>query len=247
VFDLGGLLAGRKLGLAVGGAPRVRAGENSDLTVERGREEHRLAVLREAAHDAVDLRLEAEVEHAVGLVEDEDLDASEVDEAPLGEILQPPRCGDEDVSALDPLGLASERDAAVRDLDPEALRLGERAELVGHLARELAGRDEDERRGSPVGMLRPLHDRNGEGERLARARRGAGENVEPSEGVREDERLDAKRRFDGASGERVDDGRRHAELAERLLHRVFDFLSGSRLAWLETPEGGTRSSSHRAV
>jgi hypothetical protein len=28
---------------------------------------------------------------------------------------------------------------------------------------------------------------------------------------------------------------------------VFDSLMGSRLAYLETPEGGTRSSSHRAA
>ena len=48
-----------------------------------------LAVLREAADDAVDLRLEAEVEHPVGLVKNEDLQAPEVDEPPLGEILQP--------------------------------------------------------------------------------------------------------------------------------------------------------------
>jgi hypothetical protein len=53
--------------------------------------------------------------------------------------------------------------------------------------------------------------------------------------------------LDGASGERVDDSAGHAELAERVLHVVFNFLSGSRLAFLETPEGGTRSSSHRAA
>jgi hypothetical protein len=50
---------------------------------------------------------------------------------------------------------------------------------------------------------------------------------------------------DRASGERVGDGRGHAELAERLLIHVVRLLTGSRLAYLESPEGGTRSSSHR--
>ena len=94
-----------------------------DLAVERGGEEHRLAVLREAADDAVDLRLEAEVEHAVGLVEDENLDAPEVDEPPLGEILEATRSRDENVRALDALRLRAKRDAAVGGLDLEALRL----------------------------------------------------------------------------------------------------------------------------
>ena len=76
---------------------------------------------------------------------------------------------------------------------------------------------------------------------------GRRENVEPAEGVGQDERLDAKRRRDGASGERVDDGRGHAELAEGVRAHVVRLLSGSRLAYLETPEGGTRSSSHRAA
>src|SRR4029078_13106216 len=99
--------------------------------VERGGEEHGRAFLREATNDAVDLRLEAEVEHPVGLVENEDLQAPEVDEPPLGEILQPAGRGDKEVGALDALGLGSERDAAVGAFDAEAFRLRELAELIG--------------------------------------------------------------------------------------------------------------------
>src|SRR4029453_11030932 len=47
--------------------------EPADLAVEGGGEEHGLAVLRQAADDAIDLGLETEVEHAVCLVQDEDL------------------------------------------------------------------------------------------------------------------------------------------------------------------------------
>ena len=61
-------------GLEMGRAARVRAGELAHLAVERGREEHRLPLLGQAPDEAVDLRLEAHVEHPVGLVEDEDPD-----------------------------------------------------------------------------------------------------------------------------------------------------------------------------
>src|SRR5439155_22269276 len=50
------------------------------------------------------------------------------------------------------------------------------------------------------------------------------EHVEACEGIRQDEGLDPERLVDGASGERVDDRRRHAELAERLLHKVVRLL-----------------------
>ncbi len=52
------------------------------------------------AHDAVDLRLEAHVEHAVGLVEDEDVDVVERDELAVDQVLQPARRGDEDRRGL---------------------------------------------------------------------------------------------------------------------------------------------------
>ena len=54
-----------------------------------------------------------------------------------------------------------------------------------------------------------------------------------------------KRMVDRAGCERGHDGRGHAELAERLVRHEVRLLTGSRLAYLETPEGGTRSSSHR--
>jgi hypothetical protein len=58
------------------------------LAVERGGEEQRLALGRALGHDAVDGGLEAHVEHAVGLVEDEDRHAVERQVAALEEVLQ---------------------------------------------------------------------------------------------------------------------------------------------------------------
>ena len=102
-------VVGRQVGLEARRAVRVGAGELAGLSVERGREEHRLAILRQAANDPVDLRLEAHVEHPVGLVEDEGLDTREVDELTLREVLETSRSGNEDLGALDALRLGSER------------------------------------------------------------------------------------------------------------------------------------------
>ncbi len=99
------LEARRELGVA----PRQLA----DLAVERRGEEHRLAVAREPADDPVDLRLEAHVEHPVGLVEDEDLDRVERDQLAVEEILQAARRRHEDLRLARVLGLLAQRHAAV--------------------------------------------------------------------------------------------------------------------------------------
>src|SRR5262249_28570129 len=91
VLDLGGLCA-RGLALDPRGAVRVRACELADAAVERGREEHRLAIAWQPLDDLVDLRLEPHVEHPVCLVENEDANAREIDHAPIDEILEASGC-----------------------------------------------------------------------------------------------------------------------------------------------------------
>ena len=145
--------------------------ELADFAVERGREEHRLAVLRHAADDALDLRAEAHVEHAVGLVEDEDLDVVERDHLALDEILKPARRRDDDVRALEPLRLRSDGRPAVGDADPDVLRGREGLDLVGHLERELPGRHEHEGLGGLAVSGDPLDERDPESDCLARSGR----------------------------------------------------------------------------
>ena len=103
-----------------GGAKIVRLrvdgevlGDAAGFAVERRGEEQRLAVVRRHLHDAVDRRLEAHVEHAVGLVEDEDLDVLEREGAALDEVFQAARGRDDDVRAGGLAGLLLEADAAV--------------------------------------------------------------------------------------------------------------------------------------
>ena len=99
------------------------------------------------ADDALEVGAEAHVHHPVGLVEDEDADAAEVDVAALHEVEQAARRRDQQVGAAGELGLALDADAAVDGGDGEAAGLGDVAGVVDDLAGELARRGEHERRG----------------------------------------------------------------------------------------------------
>ena len=95
MVDLAGAPLLGQVGLEAGRELRVAAGQLADLAVERRREEHRLAVAGRQPDDPVDLRLEAHVEHPVGLVEHEHRDGVERDQLPVDEVLQAAGRGDE--------------------------------------------------------------------------------------------------------------------------------------------------------
>ena len=65
-------------------------------------------------------------------------------------------------------------------------------------------------------VVRALDERDPERERLARAGRGLGENVEAGERVRQDELLDCERFVELVLGERVNERRADAQRLERL-------------------------------
>ncbi len=122
------------------------ARERLDLIGERGREQQRLAILlRQRVEDALHLRQEAHVEHAVGLVENEDLDARDVGRAPFEMIDQAARRGDDDVdAAAQRVDLRLHADAAEDRRGEHAQMLGVGADVLVNLRGELARRREDE-------------------------------------------------------------------------------------------------------
>jgi len=87
--------------------------EVTDLGRHGRREEQRLPRRGDAADDAADARQEPHVEHAVALVEDEDLDLAEVDRALIEVIDQPAGASDDDVGPAYGLDLRAHADAAV--------------------------------------------------------------------------------------------------------------------------------------
>ena len=81
---------------------------------ERRREEQRLALLRHARDDRVDLVLEAHVEHAVGLVQHQELHAPEVHAAAVHVVLEPARRRDRRCRATASAARAAARTACRR-------------------------------------------------------------------------------------------------------------------------------------
>ncbi len=86
--------------LDLGGAVENPIGQASDVVREGGREQQVLSIRRQALQDPADVADEAHVEHAIRLVQDEDLDATQVDGALTDVVEQPTRRRDHDLRAL---------------------------------------------------------------------------------------------------------------------------------------------------
>jgi hypothetical protein len=158
------------------------AGEGADLRREGRAEQQVLALLRQQREHALDVVDEAHVEHAVGLVEHEDLDAGEIDGLLTGEIEESAGRRDDDVgAALQRLDLRVHADAAEdRDRTQRKVRaVG--AHALGDLGAELARRHHDE--GTDVTpalrarLHQPLEHGQGEAGGLAGTRLGRGHQV----------------------------------------------------------------------
>ena len=96
------MVVGRRRGRATSmrtGSLQELVGEALDFGRHGRGEEQRLAARRQQLADALDVGDEAHVEHAVGLVDDEDLDAGQQQLAALEMIEQPAGRGDQHVDA----------------------------------------------------------------------------------------------------------------------------------------------------
>ena len=185
-----------------------------DGAVERGGEQQRLVGLVEAAQHPLDLGHEAHVGHAVGLVEHQRLELVDGELAPVAEVDQAARRGDDQVDALAELGhLAVDVGTAVDGDGVQPELLGQRGQDVVHLHGELTRREQDERQrlgraGGRRGALRlpgrlgPLQERHAEGEGLARARLGLAADVAPGQGVGDGQGLNWKSADDAFIGQR---------------------------------------------
>jgi hypothetical protein len=193
---------------------REPRGQTAYLAVERGGEEHGLAIRAEHLEDALHVGEEPHVEHAVGLIQHADPDAIETEQTTRHQIEQTPRGGDHDVGSARALGLRADRDTAVDGRHVQVPDVGDRAEVLGHLACKLPCGREDQRRGAPAARRQPFHDRYRERERLAGAGSRACQHVASRDRVAEHELLDRKGSGDAAHLERVDDRPGDAELGE---------------------------------
>ena len=104
------------------------------LTVERGREEHRLVLARDMAQDPFDLRGEPLVGHAVCLVENDNLDVIELHFAGLHEVDEAQRGRNDDLDSLgERRDLVVSRCSAVHGEDASVALTADWVEHLGHL------------------------------------------------------------------------------------------------------------------
>ena len=158
-------------------------GQFDDARWHRGREEQRLAPFRQVADDPLEIRQKAHIEHAVGLVQDEDFELIEVNVALVHQVQQSARRGDQDV------GPPIERPDLARLVhSAEDHRLAEvqvspvGRETVADLDRQFAGRGQRQHEGVigrclAVVRAEAIEDGDGEGGGLAGARLGTAQHV----------------------------------------------------------------------
>ena len=204
------------------------------------------------AQDAVDLRLEAHVEHPVGLVEHERPHAVELDQALLEQVVEAAGRRDEHVRAAGLLRLRAERTRRRRRSRRagSSSRRAARRSSATCVASSRVGTSTSAAGCEPVPAVRSTSGRPNASvlpEPVGRL----GEDVEAAEGVREHELLDRERLVDVACGKRTHNGCAHAERLERLGHAVRLLVqAGFEMQRLESPEKEereARSHEHRTA
>ena len=168
--------------------------------------------------DRLHVGQEPEVEHLVGLVDDQDAKLVELEVA-LAHVVQHATGGaDHDLGALvegDDLG-AERAPADDRDRTHAGVTAGG-VDVARDLEAELPGGHDDQRLHLGQLGLDLLHDRDAEGEGLAGAGAGLADEVDPGQRERQAERLDGERVLDPDPGQRGQRGRGGAEVGEAVL------------------------------
>ena len=174
-------------------------GKLGDVVRHRRREQQGLPVLGHRGRDATDVADEAHVEHAIGFVEDEEADLSELHVAALDQVEQTARRGDQDVDAarqgLDLAAVAQTTDDGA-EAQAEAATVG--VEAAGDLDREFAGRRQHESAralglGAFLVLEKVLQHGQRERRRLAGAGLGDAQNVTALQQGGNGARLDGRR------------------------------------------------------
>ncbi len=203
------------------------AGQDAGFLGHGRREEQVLAFVRQLLRDLADRLDEAQVQHLVGFVKDEELDAAQVDGLLFQVVHQAAGGGDQDVeAAVQRLVLRTVLDAAVDGGDRQAHALGIDLEAVGDLRSQFARRRQDEAthalggRNDAVGQD-VLQDRQGEGRRLAGAGLGDAQQVMAGQQVRNGLGLDRGRGLIAFTLEGHQDRRAQAQIGKTRHAIVF--------------------------
>ena len=210
------------------------AGELADVGRHGGGEEQVLPLPRQFAHDAADRPDEAEIEHLVDLVEDQEFDRAQSGDARVEMVEQTSRRRHQHVEALGQRpDLGAVRHAAEDDGDVERQAGREVAEALGDLAGEFARRAEHEnaraaaRRRLLVGD-EAVENRQRERRRLAGAGLGDADQVAALHQDGNGLRLNRRRLGVAHLGQRGHERRGKAEAVEIFQEFVFQTAAKAR-------------------
>ena len=205
-------------------------GECFHFLRHRRREEHRLAGRGQCLENALDRRIEAQIDHLVALVEDEMLDIVELDLATGLKVLETARRGHDHINALvqrpdlEIIALAA-ADGDVADLEAAREGLDAVRDLIGKLARR--GEDQHACAAHIVGLAlveQLVQKRQQIGRRLAGAGLCQPDQVVAGENGRDGFLLDRCRFGQALRRDVVDDARREAELEKGVARKMAVFL-----------------------
>ena len=224
---------------------RLATGQLEQRRREGRREEQRLAILVDLREDLLDVLEEADLEHLVGLVEDDELGPGERQEALAHEIEHATWGPDHDLGALlEGLDLGLQRLAADHQGDLHVVRLAELRKHVVDLLGQLTGRREHQPEHRAPSRVDLRHHGRAEREGLAGPRLRLRDHVTALEDRADGERLDRRRARDAHLGDRALDRVPEVELAEGLdggrLGRGLEGLDGGALG--RALAGGTTAS-----
>ena len=221
----------RVLRANVRGVNHEAARQGDHRSGHRRGEEHGVAVLGHPAEQRLHVGQETQVQHLVGLVEDDRLDAGQVQVPLAQQVDEAPGGPHDDVGpARESLDLGFEGDAAVDLHDAGGQVLRGVAQVLSDLLGELAGRQDDEGLGLVrveqvlvallVGSDDILQDGDAEAESLAGPRLGLADDVVAIQRGPQGQRLNREGVRDSLIVERVNDGVGDAKVGERLLVQV---------------------------
>ncbi len=182
-FSLDGLRIAHEFRSQLLDAHRVGRGEQQSLPALRGLDD-----------DVFDGVVETHVEHAVGFVEDQRVQAIEHQRTLAQVLLNAPRGADDDVRAvLQRSDLRAERDATAQGQDFDVVfGAGQTTDFLGHLVGQFAGRANHQRLAPEVARVDRVEQADAERGGLAAAGLGLGDQVHPLEDHRQALRLDRR-------------------------------------------------------
>ena len=197
------------------------ARQRADLVREGGREQQVLALLRQQRQDLADVADEAHVQHAVGFVQHQDLDARQVDGALAAVVQQAAGRGHQDVQRLlQRADLRIDVDAAEHHHGRQRGVLAVGLHRFGHLRGQFArGRQDQAARAARLalgglGLRQQVQDGQGEAGGLAGAGLGGGEQVAALQDLRNGLGLDGGGRGVAGFGDGAQQGISQPEVGE---------------------------------